>query len=160
MCGILCVVTSSVSLSCRFSDGNDWIASSRKDIDSFIGSIEPLLSEVDHQKISHHEALRQLYEDISCLKLDVKLASTKRLTLIDEKKREISALISPVQESLGSSSSRTCSFDEIAIQIARRGPDHLAYRRFATGNLYLHTFSSVLLLRQPFTPQQIGRAHV
>lgn len=155
MCGILCVVTPSSSIGERFTSGNDWTASTRKDIDAFIGSTKPLLSVTDQQKISHHEALRKLYQDISFLKLDVKLANSKRTALVDEKQKEINALIAHPQDPSLSADLWSHLFDDIAIQIARRGPDHLAYRRFATDNSHLHTFSSVLLLRQPFTRQPV-----
>lgn len=161
MCGILLRVSHNPPVPHMFTgiSSNLWTCLDEDFI--FANFIQPSLnvelSLADESKLKNISRLRELQLQLNSAKNQIKQTegSNQKIYSIQN---EIAQLHGDSEsEETETKSKQADIFEALVPLIARRGPNYVAYEQREKADLTIQTFSSVLSLRSPFTPQP---AHV
>lgn len=158
MCGILCRVgRQSVDLPTEIRleqrDGyKSWGTRDRATINEFTsrGIDKFKLNQSDLNKLNNSDKLRELNNSMSKIRNNVKLDKETLQQKLDAIQIEIDSIIGTSDDD-----SQEIFFRDLIYSITARGPDYISLTEHAILDKNVMFFSSVLSLRQPFTPQPI-----
>ena len=120
-------------------------------------SLNVQLSMADESKLNNIARLKELQLQLNSAKNQIKQTEEFNQKLISIQ-NEIAKLHGDFEVEVSETKSKQDDvFESLVPLVARRGPNYVAYEQHEKENLTIQTFSSVLSLRSPFTPQP---AHV
>lgn len=149
MCGILCLISDTFVAHPLATPNSPWETKSLDHIRSIFKK-DLVLSAADLNKLNHQDKLRELNNEIIKIGNDVKVDQLENIARL---KQQMKDLIGDEVESDLSFDNSLQQFEYLIPGIAARGPDYLKYDKLDIGSRNVQLFSSVLSLRQPFTPQ-------
>lgn len=154
MCGILCLINDKLlpsTSSSPFTRASDWESRDPEYIRSLFHK-ELQLTQSDLNKLNNQDTLRELNAEIVRIGNDVKVDQLER---INELKQQMKHIIGEESDNKLLFNNTTEQFEYLIPSIASRGPDYIKYVQMNHNCKNIQMVSSVLSLRQPFTPQPI-----